>query len=435
MKQYWIAAIVLSAAVVFAACGSGPSETETKAAAAQQAKQQQQQQTQKAEAERLAKEKAEQQRLAKEKAAADKKAAEEAKAAAAKKAAEERQAAIAAANAKGVTAEDFSYDITRDGKGILIKAYNGLATIVKIPAVIEGMPVTELDAIFYDNTGITSVTIPDSVTFIGYGEEIISEDWEEEKKVYRGAFEGCTSLSSVTLSRNQKFVSFRMFYGCTSLRAVVIPNGVTEISMQAFENCAALASVTLPASLTFIYSYAFYGCASLEAITLPDSLVEIGAGAFTGSGLTSIVLPKNLKRLTEEFYDRNDVFPDKKQYESNDTGSIRTGVFQNCKKLKSATIESSGLGLAQTFQGCESLTTLTINGNISFGNNRTEGYYEDSGGRGDYYMEIDLGVFVDCNKLTTVNLGPKVTKIGNVDVLIDAGTFSIQTKVALARLR
>jgi hypothetical protein len=44
-------------------------------------------------------------------------------------------------------------------------------------------------------------------------------------------------------------------------------------------------------------------------------------------------------------------------------------------------------------------------------------------------------VFLGCDSLTTVNLGPKVTKIGNVDDLLNAGNLSIATKAALAKLR
>jgi hypothetical protein len=73
-----------------------------------------------------------------ERLATERRAAEE------KKAAEERQAAIDAANAKGVSAEDFDYDVTRNGTGIVITRYKGMATIVTIPATIEGLPVKEL---------------------------------------------------------------------------------------------------------------------------------------------------------------------------------------------------------------------------------------------------------------------------------------------------
>jgi hypothetical protein len=54
--------------------------------------------------------------------------------AAKQKAEEERLAAIAAANAKGVTEADFTVDVTRDGKAVIITKYKGAATEVKIPA-------------------------------------------------------------------------------------------------------------------------------------------------------------------------------------------------------------------------------------------------------------------------------------------------------------
>ncbi|MDR1307452.1 MAG: hypothetical protein LBK74_07755, partial [Treponema sp.] len=150
-KGQWFAAGTLAVLLIsaLASCGStGPSKAEQERQAQEFIRQQQaqavleQREAEKAQVERLARERAEAaQKAAEEKAAAERKAAEE-RAAAAQ--AEERQTAIDAANARGVTAEDFDYDIIRDGTGIVITGYKGMATIVNIPAVIEGLPVKEL---------------------------------------------------------------------------------------------------------------------------------------------------------------------------------------------------------------------------------------------------------------------------------------------------
>jgi hypothetical protein len=93
-----------------------------------------------------------------------------------------RKAEIDAINAKGVSAEDFEYDINSKGDGIIITKYKGLATIVNIPTTIEGFPVKELGRmVFQNNDDITSVTIPDSVTVIyasGYdgNQELFDQD-------------------------------------------------------------------------------------------------------------------------------------------------------------------------------------------------------------------------------------------------------------------
>ena len=55
---------------------------------------------------------------------------------------------------------------------------------------------------------------------------------------------------------------------------------VVAIGAYAFNGCTSLTSVTLPYTLTTIYNYAFYGCTGLTSVTLPARLEEIGFAAF-----------------------------------------------------------------------------------------------------------------------------------------------------------
>lgn len=112
----------------------------------------------------------------------------------------------------------------------------------EIPMIIDGYPVTTIGLEAFDGrTGLTSITIPDSITSIS-----------------RDAFNNCTGLMSIT-----------------------IPNSVTSIGVSVFNGCTALTSVTIPDSVTSIGGYAFYGCTGLISITISDSVTEIGSDAFT----------------------------------------------------------------------------------------------------------------------------------------------------------
>ena len=90
-----------------------------------------------------------------------------------------------------------------------------------------------------------------------------------------------------------------VFYGCSGLTSLTLPSSVTSIGRGAFYGCWKLTSLTIPSGVTSIGYSAFRGCSGLTNLTIPSSVTEIGWGAFRGcSGLTSIyVYPENLPEL------------------------------------------------------------------------------------------------------------------------------------------
>ena len=72
------------------------------------------------------------------------------------------------------------------------------------------------------------------------------------------------------------------FNGCSGLTSVTIPDSVTRIGLWAFRRCSSLTSVTISYSVTSIREYAFSGCTSLTSVTIPDSVISIYNGAFEG---------------------------------------------------------------------------------------------------------------------------------------------------------
>ena len=100
------------------------------------------------------------------------------------------------------------------------------------------------------------------------------------------------SVVSVVIEDGVTSIGNNAFSGCSALTSVTIGNGVTSIGDWAFYGCSGLASVTIPDSVTSIGWCAFDGCSGLTSVTIPDSVTSIGDSAFSGcSGLTSVTIP------------------------------------------------------------------------------------------------------------------------------------------------
>ena len=79
-----------------------------------------------------------------------------------------------------------------------------------------------------------------------------------------------------------------VFSGCSGLTSVTIPNSVTNIGEEAFTNCSGLTTITIPNSVTSIDRYAFKYCSGLTYVTIPESVTSIGDASFWSCGLTDV---------------------------------------------------------------------------------------------------------------------------------------------------
>lgn len=126
-----------------------------------------------------------------------------------------------------------------------------------------------------------SVVIPSSVTYDGKTYDVAS--------IGKYAFSHCSGLTSVTIPNSVTSIDVMAFASCLGLTSVSIPNSVTSICSYAFQGCSGLISVTIGNGVTSIGYEAFYGCSGLTTITIPKSVTSIGIWAFYGcSGLTSV---------------------------------------------------------------------------------------------------------------------------------------------------
>ena len=337
---------------------------------------------------------------------------------------------------------------------------------------------------FYNCISLTSITIPDSVTSIGNltfsgctsltaisvatgNQNYVSVNgvlYDKDKtaimcypagkkdKIYKildnvtsigaEAFDGCTSLTSITIPNSVTEIGWYAFDGCTSLTSITIPNSVTWISDDAFLGCTSLTAInvatgnqnyvsvngvlynknkitvicypagkkdknyTIPDGVTSIYSYAFRDCTSLTSITIPDSVTDIYTYAFKDCiSLTAINIGiENSKYISVNgvLYNKNKTslmcYPagkkDKNYSILDSVTEIDGYAFKGCTSLYAVTIPDGVMCINNgTFMNCTSLTSITIPSSVT---------------------SIDIAAFKNCTSLKNVTIPGSVTSIGDL---------------------
>ncbi len=328
------------------------------------------------------------------------------------------------------TSGDWEYFIYSDNV-VAIKKYNGTATEFTIPSEIDGHVVRSiLGSAFSFCTSLTSITIPDSVTSIGYQ-----------------AFYGCTSLTSVTIGNSVETIERHAFENCTSLerfnvkntnnyfssqdgvlfkRLLInnqkelymypynkqgdysIPNDVISIGASAFDGCKGLTGITIPDNVTSIGDSAFSRCTSLTSITIPNSITVVD-GFRSCSSLKEVIIGKNVSEISSS------AFYDCKQLERVSFGEnvcvIGAYAFYGCESLNNVVLPRGLTTIGSSaFENCSSLTSIVIPGTVEeVGNNKFE--YIDSN-EGSYISYDCTSIFKNCSSLKNVVLENGVKIIG-----------------------
>ena len=252
-------------------------------------------------------------------------------------------------------------------------------------------PITYVGGYAFQDSALTTVSVPGTVTYIGQGAfaycddlayasipyagnsaaqassvaNIFGNDTESKTdmelvitdatSISDGAFRGCSYLESITISAATPGL-FTIYGsdGATVARVfeLAADDIVFSVSSSMFENCSALTRVSLPTMTGNIGSRAFYNCLSLSSVRLtlePEtSLVtgfaeplQIGSYAFYGCEALETLSVTGLENAA----------------------SIGEHAFENCALLPDdilADLESIETIGAYAFAGCEAFTEVVM---------------------------------------------------------------------------
>ena len=269
---------------------------------------------------------------------------------------------------------------------------------VTIPSTLGGKPVTSIGGeAFYNCSGLTSVTIPDSVTSIGdyafYNCSGLTSVTipNSVTSIESYAFYGCSGLRNVSMPVSVKTLGDGVFQNCTGLESVSIPVSITAIPYNAFYGCTSLRTLDLPVTVKSIGSYAFYGCVSLSSVSIPFSVKSIGSNAFYGcSSLSNLELASGLESIGyNAFYGCNGL---REVVIPASVTSVSSYAFGACGNIRRVTVPGRVLGDMSSVFGdsCKTITSLAI----------TEGV-----------KSIDSSSFYNCDGLTSISIPASVTRI------------------------
>ena len=274
-------------------------------------------------------------------------------------------------------------ELNEDGTTLKISKYDGNDTEYVIPTEIDGKKVTSIgnDA-FQGNTSLISVTIPGSIKDIG-----------------DNAFSGCSSLESVTISDGVERILYRAFYNCTSLKTVTVPASVTYIDNNALGYYSDDGGININKIDGFTINYTKYTQGHLYAT----------ANGFTDEGYLYYNILDDGTLEIRKYIGNDTVYEIPAEIDGKKITRIDSYAFKNRTSLTSVTIPDGVTIIgAQAFNGCTALTDINIPDGVT---------------------RIGSYAFNECSALADIKIPDSVTAIG-MGAFNDTAIFNNQDPTA-----
>lgn len=370
-------------------------------------------------------------------------------------------------------------------EGATTTAYSG-KTFANITKVVITSGVTHIGAYAFAYTTVSDIQIADGVTSIGRGaflwanwlknisipSSVTNMHYDSEKKEYYNIFDGAFYLEAVEISgsgspyqvvqggvlvgpvqdksneyiiincadnlgggstkeitaegfpENTTMVAAAAFSSCRSLEAITLPDTVTSLGTSVFAKCLSLKEFRVPDGVKTLPQYAFSGCAKLESIDFNNvetisspvcssvSTPETDNQTYACSSLKTVVLSK-VKEIPLNAFTGSAI----ESVTIADQAQVHAKAFLNLTSLKNVTflggytIIAASDGNARPFQGCTNIETVTFHSNNA----------------NDAEVTISDNMFVDCTKLTSIDLSNVSLKDGKIGENAFKGCTALET--------
>lgn len=261
------------------------------------------------------------------------------------------------------------------------------------------------------SSGITSVSIPNTVEYIGQQAfsgcaALKTVSSSSVKYIHWGAFQNCPELETVSAANSVVYIGREAFAYCPKFKHLNGVISIDSIAAHAFRQCPSLETVggqvrhvgyeafagceklrTFFTGMECIRESAFAGCTSLAAASL-GSAKYIGEDAFSGcTALSSeiFIIAENVGQRA--FYNCSAI---PKVHINNTVKYIGKNAFYGCTGMEELTFgENSELEIGNcAFQGCYGLRDVTIRGKI-IGTEAFRDCYDETGGSGAPQQAVD----------------------------------------------
>ncbi len=249
-----------------------------------------------------------------------------------------------------ITVED-ELDITNN---TLYNYYGG--AYCEIPDSKNIMAIDE--EAFKDNKLVETVILPISLTSLP-----------------ENCFSGCDNLKRVVISAECKIINENAFRGLKNLEVIELREaedkitgenypGTLTIGRHAFDGCTSLKTITNPTRITTAYDYAFAGCTALEEIDL-SGLRTAGKHVFDGCTNLETVTVSQTTRFGSYMFNNCEKLTQAEYYGD----SIPDYLFNGCTQLASFTFRSDAVSYLGAYAFADTaLTQVTLpNGTYKLG--------------------------------------------------------------------